>query len=701
MMAITLECYAQHISGETACTKAKAWLTTKTKALAKEESAAKEKAKEESAAKQSTAAKTKHSEATINDSSELENAETIIADSCETYYAVNVGNRSFVIVGGDEQLPDILGYSTESTFDADDLPPALRLWLANISLNTTTPTGLTLGDSISENKTAPNQKTATNQETATTTTTTNTSTTTAPIAPLLTTVWGQNSPYNLQAPLYDGTNQAAAGCIPVAMAQVINYHKPLTISTIPAYISVKDGYTIKMPTLPSTTINWQTLLDRYTTTSSTASRDEVSRLLLYCGQACQAKYGATTSATMQNTADGLRQYFGMASTTQIVSRAEYSQNAWHTMIYRELSESRPVILDGHNISVGHAFVCDGYDGEGMFHINWGWEGKSNGYFLIDNLSPVNQGTGGSNHGYSYNNNAIIGIQPDDNASPIGDTSTESHGKTVSILCHSMAPSWGRERVGYNIIYDCTLTNTGTTFSTPLYIYLDGSLTPETMTGMNIDPQQSGHAYFNTSFTTSGSHTIALKDKNGKTLHTRTAVITEAPEHTVKQQYAWLTKCTNNRLKANTVSIRYYLTNNGTQTYDDYAQIALYRITSYTYNDDGTIKGYRGVLADTQWAEMNVQPGVRKTADITFTDLLDNQEYWISLRYLTYKDGTTQWVGNSTTHFGYFPDETETDAIISPTLPSPRTSAIYNIHGQRITTPPSQGLYIIDGKKYIK
>ena len=31
---------------------------------------------------------------------------------------------------------------------------------------------------------------------------------------------------------------------------------------------------------------------------------------------------------------------------------------------------------------GHAFVCDGYDGKGYYHINWGWGGDSDAYFLL-------------------------------------------------------------------------------------------------------------------------------------------------------------------------------------------------------------------------------------------------------------------------------------------------------------------------------
>ena len=46
-------------------------------------------------------------------------------------------------------------------------------------------------------------------------------------------------------------------------------------------------------------------------------------------------------------------------------------------------------------------MCDGYDGNGMFHINWGWNGMSNGYFLLSVLDPDTQGIGSATGSYGY------------------------------------------------------------------------------------------------------------------------------------------------------------------------------------------------------------------------------------------------------------------------------------------------------------
>jgi hypothetical protein len=83
------------------------------------------------------------------------------------------------------------------------------------------------------------------------------------------------------------------------------------------------------------------------------------------------------------------------------------------MIYKEMAEERPVLYGGSSISGGHRFIIDGYDGKGLFHMNWGWGGMSDGYFVLSLANPDELGAGGgtSNDGYSYDQNAIIGLKP--------------------------------------------------------------------------------------------------------------------------------------------------------------------------------------------------------------------------------------------------------------------------------------------------
>ena len=101
-----------------------------------------------------------------------------------------------------------------------------------------------------------------------------------------------------------------------------------------------------------------------------------------------------------------------------LSRFVAAQTGAYETAYAELAAGRPVIYSGSKAASAHAFICDGYDGNGMFHINWGWNGKSNGYFLLNVLNPEEQGTGSADgpYGYIYTQAAIVDFQPNNGGS---------------------------------------------------------------------------------------------------------------------------------------------------------------------------------------------------------------------------------------------------------------------------------------------
>ena len=57
-------------------------------------------------------------------------------------------------------------------------------------------------------------------------------------------------------------------------------------------------------------------------------------------------------------------------------------------IYSILSSGNPILYSAKDINLelgiiaGHNFIIDGYDENGLVHVNWGWYGIENGYFDI-------------------------------------------------------------------------------------------------------------------------------------------------------------------------------------------------------------------------------------------------------------------------------------------------------------------------------
>ena len=326
-------------------------------------------------------------------------AATIEETQAAPYYVFNAtDNKGFVIVAGDERAGDILGYSTESTFDEKSLPEAAKAWLKGYEEQM---------EILKLNEGATPAQVPTHKR----------------VQKLITSVWDQGdttpegNAFNSQCPT-SGGNHCMSGCVATAMAQVMRYNKwPTNYTTeIPAYKANDILGTVDK--LARTKFDWNNMLDKYDEGQSKASCDAVAKLMRYCGQSIEMDYGIDGSGTQTcKVAKALRTYFGYDINSRYVYRSDYTIEGWDNLIYNELSAGRPVVYDGRNDGGGHSFVCDGYDGTGYYHINWGWGGHHNGYFKLAILNPSGGGTGSStaNCGYSLEQGAVIGIQPPTNS----------------------------------------------------------------------------------------------------------------------------------------------------------------------------------------------------------------------------------------------------------------------------------------------
>lgn len=267
--------------------------------------------------------------------------------SNNAYYIFNAENKEgFVIVAGDDRMPEILGYSEKGNIDMHNLPCNFQMLLdsyANFvdSLDYYHVTKAYAGRRAVENR--------------------------AEIVPLIKTHWGQGEPYNKYCPEVDGM-RCLTGCVATAMAQIINYQQwpKSQTAAVEAYMT-ESG--IDMPELKPMSFDWSDMTD-----------DAIARLMLYCGQSVKMDYGPYASGAYDYIGEPLKKVF------------RYGQrvtdfNGWvfvdlmDDIVYEELSQNRPVYYTGTNSSGGHAFVVDGYK-DGLFHVNWGWNGDADGYFQI-------------------------------------------------------------------------------------------------------------------------------------------------------------------------------------------------------------------------------------------------------------------------------------------------------------------------------
>ena len=331
------------------------------------------------------------------------------------YYVFNAGNNDgYVIVSGDDRVEPILGYVEQGSFDPNQIPNNMRAWLEGYEEEI---------KYVIDNDLKPSSPALRRRSKVINTK--------HSIPEILTTRWNQGMPYNLTIEKYykeDGSQaRPATGCIATAWAQVINFHRyPDQIKVeIPEFsktYTLKDGTkkTVTFPKVPrGAKIDWDNMQDTYNCNEShahTPADTAVANLMRYCGQAVKMSYGASSGANWK--APDVIKYFGFDASGHRVGRDECSIDEWQDLIYNEIAAGYPVPFSGSKLSGGHAFVLDGFDGEQLFHVNWGWGGGSNGWFLIGVLnSHDNSGIGAASGsgGYARGQAAVIGLRrPSDN-----------------------------------------------------------------------------------------------------------------------------------------------------------------------------------------------------------------------------------------------------------------------------------------------
>lgn len=325
-----------------------------------------------------------------------------VSPSATCYYVfANGEDKGFTIVSGDDRMPEVVGYSAQGTYDPDRLPAN---YVGFMKAYQETVEALLKGDAQVSGGLAEARQWRAERASS------------AAVAPLLGSIkWNQREPYNNMCPSYNGTNRSVTGCVATAMAQVMMYYQyPKKLkSNIESYTT--KAYGIHIPAISSgATYDWDNMLPDYSKSDySSAQADAVAKLMYHCGAAVKMNYGPSSEANV--TPAILATCFGYdADLMQDLTRTVFTLQQWMTLIDNELKAKRPILYSGQSSDGGHEFVCDGSDGNGLYHINWGWGGYQDGYFDLTILQPTKGGAGSGSaiDGYNRDCSMIIGIAPD-------------------------------------------------------------------------------------------------------------------------------------------------------------------------------------------------------------------------------------------------------------------------------------------------
>lgn len=330
--------------------------------------------------------------------------------SQQSYYVFpNANSKGFTIVSGDDRLPEIVGYSSQGSYDENNLPEG---FVSFMKAYQNLYNKVNLGDAealknLAEIKAWRNKKNAS-------------AASTSAVAPLLGNIeWDQTSPYNNMCPKYDSVHVAATGCVATAMAQVMAYYKyPKQLKAdIPGYVNRWNGIPMEIPTITQeeSVYDWDNMLPKYNKEANATQqqKDAVAKLMYHCGAAVRMSYGPESGAAVSSSK--LAKYFGYdADLMMDLSRSSFTLDKWMQIIDTELAAGRPVLYGGQSSENGHQFICDGKDENGLYHINWGWSGNQNAYFDLSILNPEKGGTGSGSAADGFNRycTMTIGIAPD-------------------------------------------------------------------------------------------------------------------------------------------------------------------------------------------------------------------------------------------------------------------------------------------------
>lgn len=325
-------------------------------------------------------------------------------------------SSGYLIVSADDTATPLLGYADSGSFDANNMPPQLEWWLSEYAsqIDYASANGI-------KNTYAPiaNKK---------------------EIAPLVETKWNQGTPYNNLCPSVNNV-KCPSGCVATAMAQVMKFWNYPDVGTGRVTATLPSGGTGEgFINLAQKPFDWNNMIDSYSGYDYTNEQgNAVATLMQAAGYAAKMNYAPGGSGALSiNAAISLSKNFKYNPNIQYLQRLYFNTSEWNEIVYNELAAGRPILYGGQSTSVGHEFVCDGYDGNGYFHFNWGWGGMSDGYFILDALNPNSVGTGGgTGGGYNSRQDIIIGIQPssvetDVYLTQFGNLSASASGSNISL-----------------------------------------------------------------------------------------------------------------------------------------------------------------------------------------------------------------------------------------------------------------------------
>lgn len=292
-------------------------------------------------------------------------------------YIFNTHPEGFVIVSVSDKAQPVLAYSFKGSIEESNLRSEYKIWLDNYSdqikyLEENSIRGFEKFERewnylLSQNTDDTRLRNIRNVE------------------PLFVTKWGQSAPYNGACPkdTLGSNGRAITGCVATAMGQLLYYYR-FPYSGVGSYSYTHAKYGEIYADFSKANYKWHEMLSVHK-----EPNEAVAEILFHQGVSVDMDYGPNASAMWHPKTDtAFRKFFKYNEETIYYLRDENSAR-FDSVVVANLDLRRPMYYAGWVVPKlnGHAFVCDGYQGENYYHFNWGWNGGYDGYYYTDNLAP--------------------------------------------------------------------------------------------------------------------------------------------------------------------------------------------------------------------------------------------------------------------------------------------------------------------------
>jgi hypothetical protein len=475
------------------------------------------------------------------------------------------------------------------------------------------------------------------------------------------------------------------------MAQVMKYWSSDKSTTdIPEYsYNLNSGgtiYKVEIPGLSATTFDYALMRNNYSSGDYDDSAQEVARLMAYCGRAAKMIY--TSSIALANvTGKYFSEYFGYNVHQVTETREYYSSQEWDSLLYHELQASRPVIYSGARQNASkeqdaHAFIVDGYK-DGLFHINWGWGGRYDGFFKLSECNPYGSGTGAGTgrDGFSFRQIAVTHLTPDDvePTEPRGGESLEEDGLVVNDVKYE-----GVLRTGHEITMRVNITNQGAAYYNKAFLFVDDKLT--TGAGVWIDPGVTDDVLLHFVSEKDGLLSLKLCGANDGSLMFWEGQLTVKKEKDPMLKFSEATVANVFDPVARTILGRIFeatftVTNEDSESFEDPIHYILYKGSKLDYDVAGEVT-----------EEKYMAPGETREVTLSFGSLDVNSSYMLVACYQKYSDKTTAEIP-LTKAYKILGGQSGVGIVRCDNV-AIDGNEYYDLQGRRVTQPRKGGLYIL-------